>query len=156
MLPVRMVKILLQQYRHIAAQSQCGGMSAAGESGPRIVIATCAGGQRMHARRNNPNVWPVALALLLVRRGRRTWRCPHSADMRALSEGAGFDPSLHFGGQFCCDAQRCPLVGFLHMSYAPAFGGRPWRMKTVSPWPISAFWPNRHAWQSSHGFLFSL
>ena len=25
------------------------------------------------------------------------------------------------------------------MSYAPAFGGRPWRMKTVSPWPISAF-----------------
>jgi putative ABC transport system substrate-binding protein len=24
------------------------------------------------------------------------------------------------------------------MSYAPAFGGRPWRMKTVSPWPISA------------------
>src|SRR5262249_2014517 len=26
----------------------------------------------------------------------------------------------------------------------PAFG-RPWRMKTVSPWPISAFWPNRHA-----------
>jgi hypothetical protein len=37
----------------------------------------------------------------------------------------------------------------------PAFG-RPWRMKTVSPWPISAFWPDRHTWQSSHGFLFSL
>src|SRR5262245_36964545 len=27
------------------------------------------------------------------------------------------------------------------MSYAPAFGSRPWRMKTVSSWPISAFWP---------------
>jgi putative ABC transport system substrate-binding protein len=38
---------------------------------------------------------------------------------------------------------------------SPAFG-RPWRMKTISPWPISAFWPDRHAWQSSHGFLFSL
>src|SRR5215469_4708357 len=35
----------------------------------------------------------------------------------------------------------------------PAFG-RPWRMKTVSPWPISAFWPD-HTWQLSHGFLFS-
>jgi len=42
------------------------------------------------------------------------------------------------------------------VSYAPAFGGRPWRMKTVSPSPISAFWPNRNAWQLSHGFLFSL
>jgi hypothetical protein len=29
---------------HIAAQSQSGGMSAAGESGRSIVIATCAGG----------------------------------------------------------------------------------------------------------------
>jgi hypothetical protein len=27
------------------------------------------------------------------------------------------------------------------MSYAPTFGSRPWRMKTVSSWPISAFWP---------------
>jgi hypothetical protein len=26
----------------------------------------------------------------------------------------------------------------------PAFG-RPWRMKTVSPWPISGFWPNTRA-----------
>jgi hypothetical protein len=32
---------------HIAAQSGCGGMSAAGESGLCIVIATCAGGQRI-------------------------------------------------------------------------------------------------------------
>jgi hypothetical protein len=31
---------LLQHNRHIAAQSQCGGMSAAGESGRSIVIAT--------------------------------------------------------------------------------------------------------------------
>jgi putative ABC transport system substrate-binding protein len=28
-------------------------------------------------------------------------------------------------------------------------------MKTVSLWPISAFWANRYAWQSSHRFLFS-
>jgi len=50
-----------------------------------------------------------------------------------------------------------PLRALLgdRMSCAPAFG-RPWRMKTVPPWSISAFWPNRHAWQSSHGFLFSL
>jgi hypothetical protein len=34
--------------------------------------------------------------------------------------------------------------------------GRPWRMKTVSPRPISAFWANRHAWQSSHCFLDSV
>jgi signal transduction histidine kinase len=27
-----------------------------------------------------PNVWPVALALLLGRHGRRTWQCPHSAE----------------------------------------------------------------------------
>jgi hypothetical protein len=58
---------LLQQYRHIAAQSRCGGMSAAGESGLRIVIAKC-------------------------RRGRRAWQCPHSAeaDVLALNEGSGF------------------------------------------------------------------
>jgi hypothetical protein len=45
-----------------------------------------------------PNVWPVALALLLGRRGRRTWQCPHSAegDMRALNEGAGVDPNRSF------------------------------------------------------------
>jgi hypothetical protein len=30
------------------------------------------------------------------------------------------------------------------MNCPPAFG-RPWRMKTVTPWPISGFWSNRHA-----------
>jgi hypothetical protein len=30
------------------------------------------------------------------------------------------------------------------MNCPPAFG-RPWRMKTVSPWPISGFWPNTRA-----------
>ena len=34
--------------------------------------------------------------------------------------------------------------------------GRADEVIEVSPWPISAFCPNRHAWQSSHGFLFSL
>ena len=33
---------------------------------------------------------------------------------------------------------------------------RPWSMKMVSPWPISAFWPNPHLWQSFHGCSFSL
>jgi hypothetical protein len=37
---------------HIAAKSQCGRMSAAGESGPCIVIATCAGGSRRLYCRN--------------------------------------------------------------------------------------------------------
>jgi hypothetical protein len=42
-----------------------------------------------------PNLWPVALALLLGRRGRPTWQCPHSAegDMLALKEGSGFEPT---------------------------------------------------------------
>jgi hypothetical protein len=37
---------------------------------------------------------PVALALLLGRRGRRTWQCPHSTkgDILALNKGSGFDP----------------------------------------------------------------
>ena len=30
------------------------------------------------------------------------------------------------------------------MNCSPAFG-RPWRMKTVSPWPISAFWLRRRS-----------
>src|SRR5215470_3783081 len=29
-------------------------------------------------------------------------------------------------------------------------------MKTISPWPASAFWSNRYAWQLSYGFLFSI
>jgi hypothetical protein len=48
-----------------------------------------AAGKRAHV-----HVAPVALALLLGRRGRRTCRCPLPAegDMRAPNEGAGFDP----------------------------------------------------------------
>jgi hypothetical protein len=35
-------------------------------------------------------------------------QCPHSVegDMRALNEGAGFDPTATSATQFCCDAQR--------------------------------------------------
>jgi hypothetical protein len=40
----------------------------------------------------------ASFSSLLERRGRRTWRCLHSAegDMRAQNEGAGCDPSGHF------------------------------------------------------------
>jgi hypothetical protein len=64
---------LLQHNRHIPAQSQCGSMSAASESGLCIVIATCC--QRIAARDDMlvETLWPVALALLLGRRGRRTY-----------------------------------------------------------------------------------
>ena len=55
--------------------------------------------------------------------------------------------------RFC--AGGAMKIASLPLHCPPAFG-RPWRIKTVSPWPTSAFWPNRHAWQSSHGFLFSL
>src|SRR5215831_18192834 len=48
-------------------------MLAAGESGLCIVIATCAGGQRIAASddmrsKQRPNLWPAAVALLLATR----------------------------------------------------------------------------------------
>jgi hypothetical protein len=76
---------------HIAAQSKSAAMSAAGESGIRIVIATRAGASA-HRRAGRGD---SALSLCWAVSGRRTWRCPHSAegDMRALNEGAGLTQS---------------------------------------------------------------
>jgi hypothetical protein len=44
---VRFAAIAHSRFFHIAAQSQRGGMSAAGESRLCIVIATCAGSERI-------------------------------------------------------------------------------------------------------------
>ena len=78
-------------------------MFAAGESGPCIVIATYAGGQRIAAldaqvdalqragswRWARSPTYELSLACYSV-----DWRCPYSAegDMRALNEGQGLTP----------------------------------------------------------------
>jgi hypothetical protein len=86
-------------------------MSAAGESGLCIVIATLRQGQRIAGLddmlvETTPEPLAVALAPLLGRRGRSQCecycsrdQCPHSAegDMRALNEGTGFDPKCDIG-----------------------------------------------------------
>jgi hypothetical protein len=80
-------------------------MSAAGESRLCIVIATCAGGSaHRRAEAEFEALQRQALALGAeptadfapwVLLGVKMDQCPHSAegDMRALNEGAGFDPN---------------------------------------------------------------
>src|SRR6476619_729480 len=117
---------------HIAVQSQFGGMSAGGESGLCVVIATLRQGQRITAwttcsSKQPPNLWPVALALLLGRRGRRAWRCPHSAkgDMRALNEGSGFDPQETWAAPDFRSAKPLFVASLKRGSVAPLHGYHP-------------------------------
>jgi hypothetical protein len=84
-------------------------MSAAGESRLCIVIATCGEGQRIaELEAEIEDLQRQALALgaeptadvpTWVLLGVKIDQCPHSAegDMRALNEGAGFDPKRSLG-----------------------------------------------------------
>jgi hypothetical protein len=68
---------------HIAAQSQCGGMSAAGESRLCIIATSAAGSALRHA----------ILRFLSGAAGEHGDVCILAeGDMRALNYGAGFDP----------------------------------------------------------------
>jgi hypothetical protein len=85
-------------------QSQCGGMSAAGESGLRIVTATCAGGSAHSPRwttcssKQSPKLWASrARSPPLTGAAGEHGNVLHSAerDMRALNEGPGLTQLGH-------------------------------------------------------------
>jgi hypothetical protein len=79
---------------------------------------------------------------------------PRFADsIRATSPSGLREQAGHMTASDFCAAREvisCQAGGHPHMNCPPAFC-LPWRMKLVSLWPISAFWANRHAEQSSHG-----
>jgi hypothetical protein len=87
-------KRLLQHNRHIAAQSQCGRHRNMCEEGHRIaeLEAEIDALQRQSLALSAEPIADVPARVLL---GVKIDQCPHSAerDMRALNEGAGFDPS---------------------------------------------------------------
>jgi hypothetical protein len=107
----------------LSAPSQRGSMSAAGESGLRIVIATCAGGSTH--RRGEVEIEALqrqALALGAepttdfapwVLLGMKIDQCPHSAegDMRARNEGQGLTHFGHWRKKFAVMHNAAFLVG---------------------------------------------
>jgi hypothetical protein len=113
---------------HFAAQSQCGSMSAPGESRYCIVIATGVGESEIAALddmlvETTRNLWPIALAS--GRRARPTWAMSAFVGRRhagAERGGEGLTPLAVFGSihATCLSASvtDCSMERWYHPSIA--------------------------------------